>query len=140
MKNVTDNKTFCKTVKPFLSGKTGNSAKITLVENNEIVNNEDKIAEIFNTYFTNIVSKLKIPLYQDTDFARRIDPFGEDDPITFKLEKYKNHSSIIAIKSFCHENKTFSFEAIKRDDVLKKIKSLDRSNTSQNGDLLTKMI
>ena len=140
MENVTDNKTFCKTVKLFLSDKTGNSAKIALVENNEIINNEDKIAEIFNTYFTNIVSNLKIPLDQDTDFARRIDPFGEDDPITFILEKYKNHPSIIAIKSFCHENETFNFEAIKRDDVLKKINSLDRSNTSQNGDLLTKII
>ena len=97
---------FWKTVKSFLSDKAVNSLKITLVEKNEIINNEEKIAEIFNTYFTNIVSNLKIPLDQDTDFARRIDPFGEDDPITFILEKYKNHPSIIAIKLFCHENKT----------------------------------
>ena len=62
-----------------------NSPKITLVEKNEIINNEEKIAEIFNTYFTNIVSNLKIPLYQDTDFARGIDPCVGDDPITFTL-------------------------------------------------------
>ena len=31
-KHVTDNKTFWKTVKPFLSDKTVNSPKITLVE------------------------------------------------------------------------------------------------------------
>ena len=105
-KHVTDNKTFWKTVKPFLSDKTVNSPKITLVEKNEIINNEEKIAEILNTYFINIVSNLKIPLYQDTDFARGIGPFVGNDPITFILAKYKNHPSIIAIKIFCHENKT----------------------------------
>ena len=111
-----------------------------MVEKNEIINNEEKIAEIFNIYFTNIFSNLKIPLYQDTDFARGIDPFVGDDPINFILEKYKNYLSIIAIKHFCHENKTFNFETIKRDDVLKKIKSLDRSKSSQNGDVPTKII
>ena len=47
---------------------------MTLVEKNEIINNEEKIAETFNTFFTNIVSNLKIPPYQNTDFARGIDP------------------------------------------------------------------
>ena len=105
-KRSTDNITFWKTVKPFLSDKMVNPPKKTLVQKNEIINNEEKIAEIFDTYFTNIVSNFKIPLYQDTDFARRIDPFVGDDSITFILEKYKNHPSIIAIKLFCHENKT----------------------------------
>ena len=139
-KHVTNNKTFWKAVKPFLSDKTVNSPKITLVEKNETINNEEKIAEIFYSYFTNIVSNLKIPLYQDTDFARGIDPFVGEDPILHILGKYKNHPSIIAIKNFCHENKTFNFEAIKREDVLKKIKSLDRSKTSQNGDVPNKII
>ena len=103
-----------------------------MVEKNEIINNEEKIAETFNTFFTNIVSNLKIPPYQDTDFARGIDPVVGDDPITFIMEKYKNHPSIITIKNFCHENDSFSFETIKRDDVFKKIKYLDTSKTSQN--------
>ena len=119
-KHVTDNKTFWKTIKPFLSDKTVNSPKITTDEKNEIINNEENIAEIFNTYFTSIVSNPKITLYQDTDFARRIDPFVEDDPITYILEKHTNHRSVIAIKNFCHENKMFYFRIIKRD-VLKNI-------------------
>ena len=56
------------------------------------------------------------------------------------MEKYKKHPRIIAIKNFCHENKSFNFETIKRDDVLKKIKSLDISKTSQNGDVPIKII
>ena len=131
-KHVTDNKTVWKTVKPFLSDKTANSPKIALVEKNEIINNEEKIAETFNTFFTNIVSNLKIPPYQDIDFARGINPVVADDPITFIMEKYKNHPSIIVIKTFCHENDSFSFEIIKRDNVFRKIKYLDTSKTSQN--------
>ena len=119
-KHVTDNKSFWKMVKPFLSDKTVNSPKITTDEKNEIINNEENIAEIFNRYFTNIVSNLKIPLYKETDFARGIEPFVEDDPITYISEKYTNHRSIIAIKKFCHENKMFYFRIIKRD-VLKNI-------------------
>ena len=38
-KHVTDNKTFWKTVKTFLSNKTVNSLKITSVEKSEIINN-----------------------------------------------------------------------------------------------------
>ena len=101
---------------------------------------KERIEEIFNTYFTNIVSNLKIPFYQDTHFVRGIDPFIGKDPITFILEIYKNHPSIIAMKNFCHENKTFNCETIKREDVLKKIKSLNRSKTSQNGDAPIKII
>ena len=38
------------------------------------------------------------------------------------------------------ETGSFNFEIIKRDDILKKIKSLDKFKTSQNGDVLTKII
>ena len=65
-KHVTDNKTFWKTVKPFFSDKTVNSPKITLVEKKEMINNEEKIAEIFNIYFTNIVSNLNSSLSRDS--------------------------------------------------------------------------
>lgn len=54
-KHVTYNKTFWKTVKPFLSV---NSPKIKFIERNEIINNEEKIA-----FFPNIASDLKILPY-----------------------------------------------------------------------------
>ena len=81
----------------------------------KFINNEEKIAENFNTFFPNIVSYLKIPPYQDTDFARGIDPVVRDDPIFFIIEKYKNHPRIIATKTFCSENNSINFENIKRD-------------------------
>ena len=87
-----------------------------------------------NVFFTDIVSNLKIPLYQRTDFARGI------DPITFILEKCKNHPSIKEVKENCHKNHSFNFKTIKRDDVLKKkIKSLDISKISQNSNIGNKL-
>ena len=98
-----------------------------------------KIAETFNTFFTNIVSNLKISLCHDSDFAKGIDSAAGDDPVTFILGKNKNHPSIIAAKNFCHENNSFNFETTKPDHVLKKIKALGISKTSQNGDVPTKI-
>ena len=101
-KQVTDNKSFLKTAKPFLSDKTVNSPKTMLVEKYEIINNDAKIAEIFNTFFTNIVSNLKILPYQDTDFMEGIDPVIGNDSITFILPKYKKPSKHYSKKKICH--------------------------------------
>ena len=50
-KQVSDNKVFWKNVKPFFSDKGVNSSKITLVEKNSIIVDENKIANIMNKYF-----------------------------------------------------------------------------------------
>ena len=50
-KNVTDNKTFWKTVKPFLSSKKTNHSKITLVENDEVINDDAIVSETLNFFF-----------------------------------------------------------------------------------------
>ena len=57
-KNVTDNKAFWKTVKPFLSDKITSKEKITLIEENEIVSNDENTAQVLNTFFSNIVIAL----------------------------------------------------------------------------------
>ena len=61
-KNVCDNKTFWKTVKPFLSGKIVSKEKITLAENNEIISEDSDVAQTLNSFFSNIKTNLKILL------------------------------------------------------------------------------
>ena len=46
-----DNRTFWKTVKPFLSQKVTKHSKINLVEDNKIISRDDQIAKKFNEYF-----------------------------------------------------------------------------------------
>ena len=63
-KKVTDNKTFCKTIKPFLSDKIVSTEKLTLIEDDEIVESDiNTVLQILNTFFSNIVSNLKISEY-----------------------------------------------------------------------------
>ena len=48
-------------MKPFLSDKVTSTQKITLTENDKIVNNDNDTARVLNTFFSNIVPDLKIP-------------------------------------------------------------------------------
>ena len=58
-KDITDNKKFWKTVKPFLSDKSINSDKIHLNENGELINSKTKAAEVLNEFFSNVVKNFK---------------------------------------------------------------------------------
>ena len=60
-KNITDNRKFWQTVKPFLSEKNKSREKITLVKNQEIISDDVKVANTLNNYFLNVVQNLKIP-------------------------------------------------------------------------------
>ena len=55
-KKVTDNKTFWKTIKPFQSGKTLSTERITLIDNGEVVPTEQETALVLNTFFSNNLS------------------------------------------------------------------------------------
>ena len=61
-KNVTDKKEFWKTVE-ILSDKITSKEKITLIEENEIVSNDESTAQVLNTFFSNIVGSLNITEY-----------------------------------------------------------------------------
>ena len=60
VKKITDNKTFWKTVKPSFTKKTLVDEKIVLTENDSTFSEENKIAEIFWSYFDGIVDGLNI--------------------------------------------------------------------------------
>ena len=65
IKSVTDNKMFWKTVAPLFSNKSKASNKITLSENEKLIMNVQKGAEVFNNYFNNIAKELNIPTDQN---------------------------------------------------------------------------
>ena len=60
-KNITDNRKFWQTVKPFLSKKNKPRGKITLLRNEEIISDEMEVANTLNTYFSNAVKNFEIP-------------------------------------------------------------------------------
>ena len=70
-KKVTDNKTFWKTIKPFLSDKIASREKVTLTEEDEIVEGDINTAQILKTFFSNIVSNLKIAEFANCEIKLR---------------------------------------------------------------------
>ena len=56
------------------------------------------------------------------------------DPVLKAILKYKNHSSIIAIKEKS-KNSKFSFHEVDNERIIKEIKSLNKNKTSQKSDI-----
>ena len=55
---VINNKSFWKTVKPLLSSKTISSEKITLIDDDELITDEQKVANTLNDFFSGIATSL----------------------------------------------------------------------------------
>ena len=134
MKDITDNKKFWKTVKPFLSDKSKTSDKIHLNENGELLNSESETAEVLNNFLT-IVKNLKIPEYENLD--RNFE--NVEDPVLRAILKYKDHPSITVIKEKA-KNSVFSFYEVDKDKIKKEINRLNKNKASQKSDIPIKII
>ena len=83
LKEITDNKKFWKTVKPFLSNKEDFNKQITLIEGGEIISEDIEVAERLSNYFENAVKSLDILECKDT--LTTVD--GLTDPIDIPIKK-----------------------------------------------------
>ena len=76
-KKVTDNKSFWRTVRPLFSDKISSFSKITLIENELLLNDDEKVSSTLNDFFSNVVSNLNIPLCEDPS----ANPDELEDPV-----------------------------------------------------------
>ena len=60
LKFITDNKKFWKCIKPLFSDKQRNNHNITLVSGEQIITNDEEIAQTMNVHFTNALEVLNI--------------------------------------------------------------------------------
>ena len=104
LNNVTDNKKFWKTVTPFLSDKVTTFPQITLVENDEIISDESKVANSFSNFFENAVHSLGIKTNESTN-----DKYDLKNPVEIAIKKYEQHPSINLIKENITNNESFHF-------------------------------
>ena len=84
---ITDNKLFWNTIKPFFSDKSIQSSAITLVnkENNQIISDDLELAETFNNYFESAVANLGIKGYQNNVIENTNS--GSKDGVDLAIEK-----------------------------------------------------
>ena len=101
-KQVSDSKTFWKNVKPFFSDNGINSSKITLVEKNPIVVDEEIIANIMNS----------------------LKPLGKNK---VDIDTFENHITIKKIHEIFPNiiSENFHFKEVSKDDVRKEIRKLN---------------
>ena len=135
-KNICDNKSFSKTVKPMLSKKIKSNERITLTENDEIIKNEKRTSKVLNAFFSNIVQSLDIQQYNVDD------PICENikGPLLKGIVRYRNHPSTVAIKKFCNSKSHFSFKNVRKEKIPKKLHKLRINKATQNNDISTKII
>ena len=72
---ISDNRTFWKTVKPLLSNKGNYGNKIKLLENEESIDDDTKVAEELNNFFKTEVASLDI--YRDSYTVENIENMSD---------------------------------------------------------------
>ena len=139
IKNLSDKRKFWDSVKPLFSNKVRSNDYITLKENDLLIRNEYRIANIFNTFFVNIVPNLGIEI--DQQYLSNI--YNISDPVEKAIKKYQKHPSISIIKkmvSSVENEASFSFTWVTLDDISKEIKRLDIKKVTQERDIPAKAI
>ena len=91
-----------------------------------------------NSFFSNIVTNLKIPAYADSNSSLE----NVSDPIIKLTLKYRNHPSILTLGEVCKEksDSPFLFTGIDKEEILKEILNLNASMACQDTDPPTKII
>ena len=117
------NKTFWKTVRPFISNKgTHDNHDIISDENGELIKDNRGVSEILNNFYVNIVE-------QTTGMKPSQDSFSKTDSVDEQLdiiiEKYKAHPSIQKIKENNPFLSHFSLSCATEDMILRILLSLN---------------
>ena len=106
VKLVRDNKKFWKNVAPLFSYKIKSKERITLIENENIILNDKKVAETVHEFFRIVVKCLNI-----SQNLYLISGTFQTDPVLHSIEKFSKHPSIINIKKrMNNSNYTFSIK------------------------------
>ena len=84
LNKVTDNKTFWKAIKPFLSDKGTDINKITFADNDKVILNDKQLWRTFSNFFQVMAKTLGVR----DDF--NISSYSQKDPIHV-IRKYENH-------------------------------------------------
>ena len=123
IKQVSENKLFWKSVKPFFSDKASNSSKIKLVEENNIINDEEEIANIMNNYFINVTKTLS--LKKQLGVGRSA------------INEFENHISIEMIHEKYPEilPESFKFQLVSINEVKEEIENLATEKSSTYGSI-----
>ena len=105
------------------------------MEDDEVISDSAKCAEVMNNFFSDAVSMLDIDRNLHTNSAS-----GLNESVTIAIEKYKNHPSILKLNEngFTHAN--FSFQPISNKNMQMVITNMDSSKAYQTDNIPPKIL
>ena len=129
-KVILDNKRFWKQIKSSFSDEVICGQKITLVNDDNIVSDDQQQAEVFKHFFTEAVNKLDI---RENPFLLNYDEQDQGE-IESIISKFIFHPSIIEIQRKVSIEEVFEFKQVNQEEILNQLKILDpkKATTFQN--------
>ena len=94
---------FWKAIKPFMSQKSSSqNGCITLYDNDNIINNNQEVCDIFNKHFVSVANDIG-----------QSDPLSENETMADIVHSFENHPSITAIKEQMSRSGKHDFHFVK---------------------------
>ena len=110
---------------PYFSQKALHRECITLKENNKTVKNNVELAEMFNIFFSKIVSNLQL----NNNLENNVTNPNITDPVSSAIKKYVNYQRILKIKEMLSKkNLSYSFTFIHTKKIFNELQKLKGQN------------
>ena len=136
IKKITDNKKFWKTTKPFFSDKGVNKTDITLIEGDEIFQEDCEVAKILGEFFGNTVKDLNINIPSEL-INEKSTIIG--DQIEHIISKFSYHPSIKLINENIDKS-NFFFSTVSLANIEKEVMLLDDKKASMSSSIPPKIL
>ena len=109
-----------------------------MIENDKIIPEDSDFPQTLNSFFSSIVTNLKIPEYTDNN----LNSDNITNPTIKIVLKYRNYPSIPTLREVCKERSIspFSFLGECKEEILKDILIFGTSRTCKETDFPTKVI
>ena len=136
---ISDNRKFWKTVKPLFSNKGNYGNKIKLVENEEIIDDDTKVAEELNNFFKTAVASLDI--HGNPYTVENVENMS--DSVEKAIKKFEFHPSILLIKNKIGKNVSqnlFCFNEVTKAEVLKEINYINNKKANPFNTIPSKIL
>ena len=124
-------------MKPLFSSKGGYNANIKLTDNDEIIQNDEKVPETLNSFFENAVSSLKL---NENSFFINNEHKNIQDSIEKIIVKYQFHPSSLIIKNKIKNTNTFRFKHVMLSDIKNEVKGLHSNKATTHNNITPKIL
>ena len=124
-------------MKPLFSSKGGYNANIKLTDNDEIIQNDEKVPETLNSFFENAVFSLKL---NENSFFINNEHKNIQDSIEKIIVKYQFHPSSLIIKNKIKNTNTFRFKHVMLSDIKNEVKGLHSNQATTHNNIPPKIL